>query len=158
MRIILLGTNMSDHVRTIYIPDVAYIGIHQRMVTLVTRLNGDGTVTYAYSVNNPPRMVLDQKTSTRSVKVYRRVPGDIFSKKIGRGLAMTRLAHKETSVTIPVEEGCKPVDAVLFHMSITAKSRVAVIADDELYYRQNVKELARIKLDVKIVDYPHGGN
>lgn len=138
---------MPGYVHTAHIRDSRN---YERVLTIVNRRNDDGTTTYAVSMNRPPSKVLDHENSTRSREVWTRLPGDVFSKKTGRAMAMMRLQNPVTAITIPVAEGQSPLESVLRHIANTGSTRIARICEDEIYYRNKLAPAMRAMVQMVV--------
>lgn len=96
---------------------------YKRVMTLVTRINEDGTVTYAYAINTPTRYVT---LASKTITMHRKVPGDAFSRARGRQIAMARL--EKAGVTIKPQEGMHTFEAVLRELRNSRNSIVRKIS------------------------------
>lgn len=119
---------LDKNLRVTYIRDP---NNSERVLTIVRRLNKDNTVTFGTSVNKPTTWVA--RHESRHVKILGRVPGDNFSKKKGRAIAVARL-HGRGSVTLEVEEGSSPYLTILKYLMDESDRKVARIAANELLY------------------------
>lgn len=95
---------MSD-VRYSYHKDSIDLG---RVVTIARRLLENGVVQYGYTVCRPTKWIV--AVDGKDVQQYIRIPGDDFSKKIGRDIARGRL-DKDPYMVRPVGDE-HPLDAI----------------------------------------------
>jgi hypothetical protein len=120
---------LDKNLRVTYIRDP---NNSERVLTIVRRLNKDNTVTFGTSVNKPTTWVA--RHESRNVKILGRVPGDNFSKKKGRDIAVARLNGVRGSVTLEIEEGSSPYLTILNYLIDDSDQKVARIAANELLY------------------------
>lgn len=121
------------HIRDVYNPE--------RVMTLLTRNDGDGKVSYAYAVNKPTEWKTTLENSCYRAEVLEK--GDQFSRRKGVEIATGRLDCDRTRTTIEVKAEEHPYRAVLAHI-LTAETgvvkRIAEFELEEFEYVQDFKE------------------
>lgn len=127
---------LDKNLRVTYIKDP---NNSERVLTIVRCLNEDGTVSFGISVNKPTTWI--PRHESRNVKILVRIPGDQFSKKKGREIAVARL-NGRGCVTLPIAEGVSPYMTVLTHLFNSKEDEViSRIAKSEIIYLSFLDEL-----------------
>lgn len=104
----------------------------ERVLTIVRRLNGDNTVSFGVSVNKPTMWI--PRHESRNTKILTRIPGDQFSKKKGREIAVARL-NGRGCVTLPIAEDTSPYMTVLTYLVESKEDAIiSRIAKSEIIY------------------------
>lgn len=102
---------MDKNIRIKYVRDYQQMGVNpnEQVLTVVTRLNDDNTVSVGWSINNPPRIAYETWDG-RIVNSYLR-KGDRFTKKKGLMIALSRLESAPIRAALKVGE--RPMDVAL---------------------------------------------
>jgi hypothetical protein len=123
---------MSDY-RYAYVTDLETPHNSRRVLSIARKFNEDGTMTYGTSMNKPTTW---REINGRNRCVFVRIPGDAFSRAVGRKLAVARAECERTAVTIVVPKGMHPYIAVLHDIARNADHTMASIARSEVAYRE----------------------
>lgn len=102
---------MDKNIRIKYVRDYQQMGVNpnEQVLTVVTRLNDDNTVSVGWAINNPPRIAYETWDG-RIVNSYLR-KGDRFTKKKGLMIALSRLEN--APITAVLKDGERPMDVAL---------------------------------------------
>jgi hypothetical protein len=115
-----METTMSipRNVRITYVRD---IDNQDRVLTLAHRRNDDNTVSFGISINRPTQWVPEYQNKN-NLSLYK-VHGDKFNKKLGREIALGRLACDRSATTIEIPADTSPLLACLLHLSAASEHR-----------------------------------
>jgi len=141
-------TTIPKNVRVSYIPDTQH---EDRALTVVHRLNGDGTVTFGVAINRPTEWVATVKTADYVSLAL--VKGDKFNKRKGREIALGRLntalqeraasTKDHTCGVIPLPGGVPPLMACLDFLAVnsTHKHIKRIAMNEAAFMRWNASML-----------------